>query len=72
MISPRTDSRHITDSNSWPLHLRAFPELSQAAYSKDEVFSEDDIAEIVDYAGKVSRFNLSSPWTSLGGSEASR
>ena len=49
-----TDRRHITDSNSWPLHLEAYPELSQAAYSPEEVYTETDIKGIIRYAGEVS------------------
>lgn len=43
---------HITDSNSWPLHLLSHPDLSRAAYSPEEIYSEDDVQEIIQYAGE--------------------
>jgi hexosaminidase len=48
-------SRHITDSNSWPLDLTSHPELAKkAAYSAEQTFSEADIRDIIEYAGEVS------------------
>ncbi|KAK8843396.1 hypothetical protein IAR55_007053 [Kwoniella newhampshirensis] len=44
---------HVTDSNSWPLVLKGFPELaSEGAYSPEEVYTEEDVKEIVKYAGE--------------------
>jgi hexosaminidase len=47
---------HITDSQSFPLEVPGFPELSQkGAYSSDEIYSTSDVQEIVAYAGAVSK-----------------
>jgi hexosaminidase len=47
---------HITDSQSFPLEVPGFPELSQkGAYSSDEIYSTRDVQEIVAYAGAVSK-----------------
>ncbi|WVQ93292.1 hypothetical protein IAU59_000360 [Kwoniella sp. CBS 9459] len=44
---------HITDSNSFPLYLDSHPELAQkGAYSPDEVYTEDDVRYITQYAGE--------------------
>lgn len=46
---------HITDSQSWPLHVEAFPELAVAgAYSPESIYSKQDVQEIIVYAGAVS------------------
>ncbi|KAI5123101.1 hypothetical protein M0805_001457 [Coniferiporia weirii] len=42
---------HVVDSQSFPLEVRAFPELSRAgAYSEESVYSEDDVQDIIAYA----------------------
>jgi hexosaminidase len=47
--------RHITDSNSCPLDLSAFPELAAAAaYSQTERFDEKTVQDLIKYAGEVS------------------
>jgi len=47
---------HVVDSQSFPLTIPGFPELSQnGAYSSQEVYSSDDVQEIVTYAGVVRR-----------------
>ncbi|CAK9786847.1 putative beta-hexosaminidase precursor [Cutaneotrichosporon oleaginosum] len=43
---------HVTDSNSWPLDLSALPELVRGAYSSQQIYSEDDVRELVTYAGE--------------------
>ena len=44
---------HITDSNSWPLDLQAYPELAgRGAYSAEQKYSEEDIREVIRYAGE--------------------
>jgi hypothetical protein len=54
-LGTSAETRHIIDSQSWPLDLAAFPELAEkGAYSKEKRYSEDDIRWIVAYAGKVS------------------
>lgn len=46
---------HIIDSQSFPLEVGAFPELSaKGAYSSKEVYSLDDIQQIIQYANEVS------------------
>ncbi|KII91062.1 glycoside hydrolase family 20 protein [Plicaturopsis crispa FD-325 SS-3] len=43
---------HVTDSQSWPLEIPDFPELSaQGAYSPDDVYSPTDVQGLVAYAG---------------------
>ncbi|KAF5315482.1 hypothetical protein D9619_007226 [Psilocybe cf. subviscida] len=43
---------HVTDSQSFPLTIPGFPELSQkGAYSSAEIYSSDDVQDIVSYAG---------------------
>jgi hexosaminidase len=45
---------HITDSQSFPLEVNGFPELSQkGAYSSDEIYSTSDVNGVVAYAGAV-------------------
>ena len=45
---------HIVDAQSFPLTVPGFPELSQkGAYSAEEVYSSQDIQDIVTYAGVV-------------------
>lgn len=46
---------HIADSQSFPLQVKAFPELAEkGAYSNDEFYSENDVREINQYANEVS------------------
>lgn len=45
---------HVVDSQSFPLEVPAFPELSQkGSYSSSMVYSSNDIKDIVAYAGEV-------------------
>lgn len=41
---------HIVDSQSWPLQLLSYPEMTKDAYSSQEVYDQDTIRHIVDYA----------------------
>lgn len=42
---------HITDTESFPIQLDSFPEITQyAVYSGKEVYSKEDVKEIVEYA----------------------
>ncbi|KAF8903094.1 N-acetylhexosaminidase [Gymnopilus junonius] len=44
---------HVVDSQSFPLTVPGFPELSQkGAYSSSEVYSTADVQDIVTYAGQ--------------------
>lgn len=44
---------HVTDSNSWPLELAELPELTEhGAYSPAQIFSEETVKELVQYAGE--------------------
>ncbi|ODN91414.1 hexosaminidase [Cryptococcus wingfieldii CBS 7118] len=43
---------HVTDSNSWPLDIPAYPNLAKkGAYSPLEVYSDEDVRNIIEYAG---------------------
>ena len=45
---------HIVDSQSFPLEVDGFPELSEeGAYESHKIYSKDDVQEIVKYAGEV-------------------
>lgn len=47
---------HVVDAQSFALTVPGFPELSQkGAYSAEEVYSSDDVQDIVTYAGTVRR-----------------
>ena len=46
---------HVTDSQSFPLVVPGFTELSsKGAYDSSMVYTSSDVKEIVDYAGAVS------------------
>ena len=48
---------HIVDSQSFPLEVPGFPELSaKGAYSSANVYTQNDVAGIVSYAAAVSLF----------------
>lgn len=41
---------HITDDQSWPIKLDAFPEFTKDAYSERETYSKQDVDDIISYA----------------------
>jgi hexosaminidase len=41
---------HLDDSQSWPVHLETFPQMTKDAYSARETFSKHDIQDIISYA----------------------
>lgn len=41
---------HITDSQSWPIRLEAFPEFTKDAYSERETYSAQDVKDVIAYA----------------------
>lgn len=41
---------HLEDSQSWPLHISSYPEMTADAYSKKEIYTPEDIRQIVQYA----------------------
>lgn len=41
---------HITDSQSWPIAIEAFPQMTKDAYSRRETFSPHDVTDIIAYA----------------------
>lgn len=41
---------HIDDDQSWPLKVKAFPEMTKDAYSARETYSHDDVRDIIAYA----------------------
>lgn len=45
---------HVADSQSFPLEVARFPELSKAAaYSEEDIYSEHNVQDIIIYAGEV-------------------
>ena len=49
---------HIVDSQSFPLEVPGFMEISaQGAYSSTNVYSQSDVAGIVAYAAAVGHFS---------------
>lgn len=52
---------HIVDSQSFPLVVAEFPELAQkGAYSAEEVYTPNDVQDIVNYAGAVRFYQIHS------------
>ncbi|KAL5121153.1 woronin body major protein [Pleosporales sp. CAS-2024a] len=41
---------HLVDSQSWPVDIKAYPEMTIDAYSPNEVFSQNTLTEIISYA----------------------
>ncbi|GAB5587201.1 woronin body major protein [Umbelopsis nana] len=41
---------HIDDSQSWPIHINAHPEMTKDAYSAKETYSRSDVKKIINYA----------------------
>ena len=43
---------HIVDDHSFPYQSIKFPEMTQGAYHDSMVYSQQDIAKIIDYASQ--------------------
>jgi len=43
---------HLIDTQSWPVEIAAYPQMTQDAYSAHEVFSQDTLKAIMSYAGE--------------------
>ncbi|EER41863.1 chitobiase [Histoplasma capsulatum var. duboisii H88] len=41
---------HMTDSQSWPVKINRYPQMTKGAYSPREVYTPEDIRHIVQYA----------------------
>ncbi|KAL4883750.1 glycoside hydrolase superfamily [Aspergillus karnatakaensis] len=41
---------HLDDTQSWPVHIEAYPEMIKDAYSARETYTHDDLREVVAYA----------------------
>ncbi|KAI9374414.1 glycoside hydrolase superfamily [Aspergillus egyptiacus] len=41
---------HLDDTQSWPVHINAYPEMTKDAYSARETYSHDDLRNVVAYA----------------------
>lgn len=41
---------HITDTQSWPIQLKSYPEVTKDAYSSKESYSEQDVQDVISYA----------------------
>lgn len=44
---------HVTDSQSWPLEVGTYPNLTDAAYNTDSVYSKDDVSDLISYANAI-------------------
>ncbi|KZW02925.1 N-acetylglucosaminidase [Exidia glandulosa HHB12029] len=43
---------HLDDTQSWPLQLKTYPQMTKDAYSAREQYSRDDVKDLVSYARK--------------------
>jgi hexosaminidase len=41
---------HMVDSQSWPVEIKSYPEMTKDAYSPNDVYTQDVLKEIVEYA----------------------
>lgn len=41
---------HLYDTQSWPVQLESYPQMTKDAYSRRETYSHDDIKDVVKYA----------------------
>ncbi|EUC35236.1 glycoside hydrolase family 20 protein [Bipolaris zeicola 26-R-13] len=42
---------HMVDTQSWPIEIKSYPDMTKDAYSANEVYSQSVLKEIVEYAG---------------------
>jgi hexosaminidase len=41
---------HLDDSQSWPMQMRSYPEMTKDAYSPREIYTEADMRRVIAYA----------------------
>jgi hexosaminidase len=41
---------HLIDSQSWAVEIKAYPEMTEDAYSDNEIFTQDVLKEVISYA----------------------
>jgi hexosaminidase len=41
---------HMIDNQAWPIEIQAFPEMTEDAYSENEIFSQDSLKSLISYA----------------------
>jgi hexosaminidase len=41
---------HLEDSQSWPIEMKIYPDMTRDAYSTREIYSQADVREVVEYA----------------------
>ncbi|EAW15184.1 beta-N-acetylhexosaminidase [Aspergillus clavatus NRRL 1] len=41
---------HLDDTQSWPIHIDAYPQMTKDAYSKREIYSHADLRRVIAYA----------------------
>lgn len=41
---------HLTDTSSWPVEIKMYPRMIDGAYSRREIYTQNNIQEIVQYA----------------------
>lgn len=50
---------HVVDSQSFPLQIPGFEDLSaKGAYSSKEIYTHEDVRDIVSYAGEVRHLKI--------------
>ena len=42
---------HIVDAQSWPIQIDAYPEMTEDAYSPNEIYTHAILRDIIEYAG---------------------
>jgi hexosaminidase len=41
---------HMIDNQAWPIEIEAYPEMTEDAYSDNEIFTQDTLKDIISYA----------------------
>ncbi|KAL1965829.1 hypothetical protein VTN77DRAFT_5150 [Rasamsonia byssochlamydoides] len=41
---------HLDDSQSWPVQMQVYPQMTKDAYTPQKIFSQDDLRDIIAYA----------------------
>jgi hexosaminidase len=41
---------HLTDTQSWPIEVKGYPDMTKDAYSRRDVYTVQDVLELIDFA----------------------